>query len=94
MGKIIKSLFALGIVGFWLIMNSALLRREYQYQNLDQYRQGITNYLGKELYRERWMGIYRNKDKTAYEGWCPKCARPVRVAIGPDGSDTRFFEAH
>ena len=38
--------------------------------------------------------IYRNKDKTAYEGWCPKCARPVRVAIGPDGSDTRFFEAH
>jgi len=38
--------------------------------------------------------IYRNKAGTAYEGYCPKCARPVRVKVGPGGTSTRMFEAH
>ena len=36
--------------------------------------------------------IYMNKQKTAFVGWCPRCAKPMRVKISPDGTDARFFE--
>ncbi|MGE0610380.1 MAG: hypothetical protein AB7O62_25045 [Pirellulales bacterium] len=35
--------------------------------------------------------IYINRRGTAYEGRCPRCAKPVRFEIGPGGSDERFF---
>ncbi len=35
--------------------------------------------------------VYANRPGTAYEGRCPRCARPVRFEIGPGGSDERFF---
>jgi len=38
--------------------------------------------------------IYVNRQGTAYEGYCPKCSRPIRVAIGPGGTDQRFFTAY
>ena len=37
--------------------------------------------------------VYINRDETAYEGNCPKCAKRVRLQIGPGGTDARFFTA-
>lgn len=37
--------------------------------------------------------VYVNRDETAYEGRCPKCAKKVRLGIGPGGTDARFFTA-
>lgn len=36
--------------------------------------------------------IYMNKQGTAFVGWCPRCATPMRIKISPDGSTSRFFE--
>ncbi|WP_166824991.1 hypothetical protein [Thalassoroseus pseudoceratinae] len=39
--------------------------------------------------------IYINAQKDAFAGWCPRCARPVRVEISNDGSgsNSRMFSA-
>jgi hypothetical protein len=36
--------------------------------------------------------IYLNKQKTAFVGWCPRCAAQIRIKVSPDGTDARFFE--
>ena len=33
------------------------------------------------------------RERAAYHGHCPRCSRPLLVRIGPNGSDSRFFEA-
>lgn len=37
--------------------------------------------------------VYINKEKNAYEGRCPKCAAEVKVRIGTEGTESRFFTA-
>ncbi len=37
--------------------------------------------------------IYKNRQGTAYEGYCPRCGKRVKVRIGPNGVDARFFRA-
>lgn len=37
--------------------------------------------------------IYRTQAGDAYHGRCPRCLRPIRVKVDPDGGiDARFFE--
>jgi hypothetical protein len=35
--------------------------------------------------------IYRNLDRTRYEGRCPRCAKPVTFPIGSGGTNARSF---
>jgi hypothetical protein len=55
--------------------------------------------------KRRWIGIkfdccgsysriYRNKQGTAYEGFCPKCTARIHVPIAPHGTSQRIFRAH
>ena len=37
--------------------------------------------------------IYQTAAGDAYAGHCPRCAAPIRVAIGKGGSRRRFFSA-
>ncbi len=38
-----------------------------------------------------YQRIYLNKDRTAFVGFCPKCARKIELKISSDGVDDRFF---
>jgi hypothetical protein len=37
--------------------------------------------------------VYKNREGTAYVGWCPKCVRKVTVKVGSEGVNCRFFRA-
>ena len=69
MSRWIHLFFTLGIVTFWVTMNLQLALRELEMRQLDEYPSGVTRFLGNELYRESWLGIYRDKKKIGYTGY-------------------------
>jgi hypothetical protein len=50
-------------------MNSLVALRQRERQDLDKYRQGVSSFLGGELYRERWLGIYKKNKRIGYTGY-------------------------
>ncbi|MCC7292511.1 MAG: hypothetical protein IT449_10675 [Phycisphaerales bacterium] len=40
-----------------------------------------------------YQRIYRSADGLLYAGRCPKCAKAMRVRVGPGGTHDRFFLA-
>ena len=38
--------------------------------------------------------VYVNQDRTAYQGHCPRCGKPLQIKIGPGGTESRFFTAY
>ncbi len=55
---------------------------------------GKRNWLGIQFECcTTYSRIYKNGAGTAYVGWCPRCGRRVNVAVGPGGTDARFFRA-
>ncbi len=37
--------------------------------------------------------IYRAPTQRVYQGRCPRCLRPVRIRVGPEGTRARLFRA-
>ena len=37
--------------------------------------------------------LYANRQRTAYEGGCPRCGKRASIKIGPGGTSNRFFSA-
>jgi hypothetical protein len=67
--RLLGPLLAGGAVLFWLLMNGLLLKREIEYRGLDQYRRGVVDFLGEQVRRERWMGIFRQRKRIGHTGF-------------------------
>jgi hypothetical protein len=50
-------------------MNALVLLRQIELHNLDPFKAGVTEFLGNDLQRERWMGVYRRGLKIGYTGY-------------------------
>ncbi len=38
--------------------------------------------------------IYKNKEGTYYVGRCPKCMKQIKIKVGENGTNQRFFKAY
>jgi hypothetical protein len=59
---------ATGIFIFWATMNTLVVLKQREVRLLNRYRKGVDSFLGTDLLRERWLGIYRNNRKIGYTG--------------------------
>jgi hypothetical protein len=66
--KFIGYLLTLAIFAFWASMNTKVILRQQEIETQDRYRASVTRYLGNELLRERWLGVYRKNKKIGYTG--------------------------
>ena len=54
----------------------------------------VNPFLGINFQCCRTYGrVYRNQQRTAYVGFCPKCGAKINVPIGGGGTSQRFFNA-
>lgn len=54
---------------FWVWMNSLQVLRQVELGARDRYRTCVTDFLGNDLLRERWLGVYKNNRKVGYTGY-------------------------
>jgi len=40
-----------------------------------------------------YIRIYKSKQGDKYVGFCPKCGKKVKLTVGTDGVNDRFFTA-
>jgi hypothetical protein len=70
--KYLSTLVTGGIIFFWIAMNMIFFWRQFEMRKLDRYQRGVSEFLGNDLKRERWMGIYRQAEtvrkKKGYTG--------------------------
>ena len=57
------------VIGFFVLMNGLLVKREVDHRRLDAYRRGVSDFLGERARRERWMGIYRRGQRIGRTGF-------------------------
>lgn len=65
----IKLLTTLGIIAFWVLMNTQLVIRQLEIEQLGAYPRGVHHMLKDGNFQENWMGIYRNNRKVGYTGY-------------------------
>ena len=56
------------VVLFWVTMNGLVFLDEKRLNESGRIREGLTSFVGTDLYRERWMSIYKGKRKIGYSG--------------------------
>jgi hypothetical protein len=73
------------ILFFWSAMNSFLVRRQIEEQQLGLYQQKVHRFLQSTRHRERWLSIYKHSDrhrrKIGYTGTI------LDVRQGPSGTE-------
>lgn len=62
-------LVTIAIVVYAGAMNWMVYERQRAVSSLDRYRAGVSTFLGAELQREQWMGIYRKHRRVGYTGY-------------------------
>ncbi len=73
------------ILFFWSAMNSFLVRRQIEEQQLGLYQQKVHRFLHSTRHRERWLSVYKHTDrrrrKVGYTGTI------LEVRQGPQGTE-------
>lgn len=59
----------IAILLFWATMNTLVVLRQRDLRSQNRYRAGVNAFLGTDLLRERWLGIYQKNRKIGYSGY-------------------------